>query len=146
MSNDVVPVALHDLKEFATDALWTGKWYDQGCNTVACDYDGKEGMDHDEIAHPCPLGLTEYLVAVQPKNTLVLLATVAALQASIAEFVATEEGAKEAFGHIVEQKEELKQRCKLLEQTIKEQQNIIFTQRAAIEAGKDRQSKQGRTK
>ncbi len=60
------------LRQLANDALWTGGWYDAGCNTVHCDYDGKD-EHHDEIAHPCPLGVTGYIAAVHPRQILALL-------------------------------------------------------------------------
>ena len=59
------------LRELAAAALWTGRWYDAGCNTVQCDYNG--GEEHDEIAHPCPLGITEYIAAVHPAAILEIL-------------------------------------------------------------------------
>lgn len=75
---------METLRALANAALWTGKWYDQSCNTVACDYSGNNEF-HDEIAHPCPLGLTEYLVAVQPKNMLVFIGAVDIFVARLAE-------------------------------------------------------------
>lgn len=59
------------LRELAAAALWTGRWYDAGCNTVQCDYSNKK--EHDEIAHPCPLGITEYIAAVHPAAILEIL-------------------------------------------------------------------------
>lgn len=61
------------LRKAAQEAAWTGRWYDGGCNTVFCDYNGKPGPEHDEIAHPCPLGITEFLASVNPPAILDLL-------------------------------------------------------------------------
>ncbi len=62
------------LRRLASAALWTGRWYDAGCNTVNCTYaDAQTSDEVGEIAHPCPLGLTDYLVAVQPSAILSLL-------------------------------------------------------------------------
>ncbi|MBR7900746.1 hypothetical protein [Burkholderia multivorans] len=63
------------LRELAQAALWTGNWYDAGCNTLMCTYPENSGDlsgESDEIAHPCPLGLVEYMAAAQPKAILAL--------------------------------------------------------------------------
>ncbi|MBU9618124.1 hypothetical protein KTE47_10980 [Burkholderia multivorans] len=63
------------LRELAQAALWTGNWYDAGCNTLMCTYPENSGDlsgESDEIAHPCPLGLVEYMEAAQPKAILAL--------------------------------------------------------------------------
>ena len=62
---------LERLRELAEKALWTGEWYNAGCNTVQCTYN--EENEHGEIAHPEPLEICEYLSAVQPKTILELL-------------------------------------------------------------------------
>lgn len=63
-----------ELKRLAEEASWTGRWYDAGCNTVMCTYVDKDVSDHDEIAHPCPLGITAYIAAVHPAAILTLIA------------------------------------------------------------------------
>lgn len=63
------------LRELAQAALWTGNWYNAGCNTLMCTYPENSGDlfgESDEIAHPCPLGLVEYMEAAQPKAILAL--------------------------------------------------------------------------
>ncbi|MBU9308326.1 hypothetical protein [Burkholderia multivorans] len=63
------------LRELAKAALWTGDWYDAGCNTLMCTYPENSGDlsgESDEIAHPCPLGLVGYMEAAQPKAVLAL--------------------------------------------------------------------------
>ncbi|WP_157765520.1 hypothetical protein [Burkholderia multivorans] len=63
------------LRELAQAALWTGNWYDAGCNTLMCTYPENSGDlsgESDEIAHPCPLGLVGYMAAAQPKAILAL--------------------------------------------------------------------------
>ncbi|EGD06626.1 hypothetical protein B1M_00570 [Burkholderia sp. TJI49] len=63
------------LRELAQAALWTGNWYNAGCNTLMCTYPENSGDlsgESDEIAHPCPLGLVEYMEAAQPKVILAL--------------------------------------------------------------------------
>src|SRR5690554_5829428 len=67
----IVVVDIEKLKELAQDAKWTGRWYNSGCNTVMCDYDGKD--DHDEIAHPVPIGIADYIAAVHPAAVLKLI-------------------------------------------------------------------------
>lgn len=62
-----------ELRRLAQDAAWTGRWYDDGCNTVLCDYGKSDSSEHDEIAHPCPLGISTYLAAVHPAAILTLL-------------------------------------------------------------------------
>lgn len=73
---------LDALEALAKAALWTGDWHDAGCNTVECKYpEGSElAGEHDEIAHPVPLGITGYIAAVQPKTILSLIAEVRALR------------------------------------------------------------------
>lgn len=61
------------LRELAEQAKWTGRWYDAGCNTVICSYGKDDPAEHDEVAHPVPLGITEYLAAVNPAAILSLL-------------------------------------------------------------------------
>lgn len=63
-----------ELKRLAEEASWTGRWYDAGCNTVMCTYVDKDVSDHDEIAHPCPLGITGFIAAANPKTILALIA------------------------------------------------------------------------
>lgn len=63
-----------ELKRLAEEASWTGRWYDAGCNTVMCTYVDKDVSDHDEIAHPCPLGITGFIAAANPKTILSLIA------------------------------------------------------------------------
>lgn len=63
-----------ELKRLAEEASWTGRWYDAGCNTVMCTYVDKDVSDHDEIAHPCPLGITGFIAAANPKTILALTA------------------------------------------------------------------------
>ncbi|MBU9624724.1 hypothetical protein [Burkholderia multivorans] len=63
------------LRELAQAALWTGNWYNAGCNTLMCTYPENSGDlsgESDEIAHPCPLGLVGYMEAAQPKAILAL--------------------------------------------------------------------------
>ncbi|MBB3004387.1 hypothetical protein FHX57_006769 [Paraburkholderia tropica] len=75
-------IDLEKLEELAKGALWTGDWYDAGCNTVMCKYpDGGDfAGECDEIAHPCPTGITRFMAAAQPKAILELIAEVRRLR------------------------------------------------------------------
>ena len=71
---------MNDLRTLAEDTLAiTGEWYDAGCNTVQC------YKHHDEIAHPCPLGITGYIEAVSPEKIIALLDRIDELQTVCAE-------------------------------------------------------------
>lgn len=52
----------NELRRLAQDQEWIGRWYDAGCETLMAERDG----EHEEVAHPMPIGLVPYLVAVQP--------------------------------------------------------------------------------
>lgn len=56
------------------------------------------------------------------------------MQSKIADLEATEEGAKIAFGDVVDQKHALTKRCKSLEASITAMRDIISTQAARIAA------------
>ena len=64
-----------ELKRLAEAALWTGRWYDGGCETLMGTYgdDSESCEGHGEIAHPVPLGIVPYLVEVQPAAVLYLI-------------------------------------------------------------------------
>ena len=70
-----------ELRKLANAALWTGRWYDAGCDTVLCTYDAQD-TEHGEIAHPEPTGICAYLAMVQPANVLALLDEIDALQSN----------------------------------------------------------------
>ena len=71
------------LRVLAEAATWTGKWYDAGCNTVHCTYDKEDSIQHDEIAHPVPLGVSGYIAAAHPQAVLALLDRIADLEAQL---------------------------------------------------------------
>ncbi|UXZ62561.1 hypothetical protein NUJ28_07560 [Burkholderia multivorans] len=57
------------LRELAQAALWTGNWYNDGCNILMCTYPENSGDlsgESDEIR------LVEYMEAAQPKAILAL--------------------------------------------------------------------------
>ncbi|HDR9337676.1 hypothetical protein [Burkholderia multivorans] len=57
------------LRELAQAALWTGNWYNDGCNILMCTYPENSGDlsgESDEIR------LVEYMAAAQPKAILAL--------------------------------------------------------------------------
>ncbi|MDR8750729.1 hypothetical protein FEP95_04801 [Burkholderia multivorans] len=85
------------LRELAQDALWTGNWYNAGCNTLMCTYPENSGDlsgESDEIAHPTPLGLVEYMAAAQPK---VILALCDRLEAAEKDAEKIEQAAREVL-------------------------------------------------
>ena len=71
------------LRALAESAAWTGRWYDAGCNTVHCTYDKEESIEHDEIAHPVPLGVSGYIAAAHPQAVIALLDRIAELEAQL---------------------------------------------------------------
>ena len=66
---------IEELKRLAEAALWTGRWYDGGCETLMGTYgDNSEFYEsHGEIAYPFPLGIVPYLVEAQPAAILELI-------------------------------------------------------------------------
>ena len=69
------------LRELAQKATYTGGWYYAGCNTVHCDYSNDDGYQHDEVAHPVPLGCAEFIAAANPAVVLALLDEIDRLRA-----------------------------------------------------------------
>lgn len=69
------------LELLAKAAQWTGDW-NASCGTVDCSYpaDSKFAGEFDEIAHPVPVGVSDYIAAAQPKVALALIAEVRALR------------------------------------------------------------------
>lgn len=57
------------LRRLAEEQQWIGRWYDAGCETLMAEMNG----EHEEVAHPMPIGLVPYLVAVQPAAIAELL-------------------------------------------------------------------------
>lgn len=80
MTDNTHPEALRALAEAAA---WTGKWYYAGCNTVHCTYDKEDSIEHDEIAHPIPLGVSGYIAAAQPQAVIALLDRIAELESQL---------------------------------------------------------------
>lgn len=76
---------IEELKRLAEAALWTGRWYDGGCETLMGTYgDNSEFCEsHGEIAYPFPLGIVPYLVEAQPAAILELIAKLDRAQAEI---------------------------------------------------------------
>lgn len=72
---------LDQLEALAKAALWTGDW-NASCGTVDCAYpaDSKLAGEFDEIAHPVPLGVSDYIAAAQPRAILELIAEVRTLR------------------------------------------------------------------
>ena len=68
-------VNVEELKRLAEAALWTGRWYNGGCETLMGTYgDNSEFCEsHGEIAYPFPLGIVPYLVEAQPAAILELI-------------------------------------------------------------------------
>lgn len=62
-----------NLKRLAETSLWTGRWYYGGCDTVMGTYCSDDASDHDEIAHPMPLGVAEFIAAANPAAVLELI-------------------------------------------------------------------------
>jgi len=86
-----------ELKRLAEAALWTGRWYDGGCETLMGTYgDDSEGAEgHGEVVHPVPLGIVPFLAAVQPAAILELIAEVERLNAVIRQLTAEAADAQE---------------------------------------------------
>lgn len=80
MTDNTQPEALRALAE---SVAWTGRWYDAGCNTVHCTYDKEDSIEHDEIAHPVPLGVSGYIAAAHPQAVIALLDRIAELEAQL---------------------------------------------------------------
>jgi hypothetical protein len=82
----VAEIDREELRRLAERAAWTGCWYDGGCNTVMCDYNGKTVDEHDEIAHPCQIGgVVEFIAAANPAAILALLDELGAAHNEILE-------------------------------------------------------------
>ena len=62
-------IDINELRRLAQDQQWIGRWYDAGCETLMAERNG----EHEEVAHPYPIGLVPYLVAVQPTAVSELL-------------------------------------------------------------------------
>lgn len=62
-------IDLNELRRLGEGQQWIGRWYDAGCETLMAERDG----EHEEVAHPMPIGLVPYLVAVQPAAVSELL-------------------------------------------------------------------------
>jgi hypothetical protein len=62
-------IDINELRRLAQDQEWIGRWYDAGCETLMAERNG----EHEEVAHPIPIGLVPYLIAVQPASILELL-------------------------------------------------------------------------
>ena len=74
-------INLDELERLAKESLWTGDW-NASCGTVDCAYsaDSKFAGEFDEIAHPVPNGVSDYIAAAQPKAILELVAEVRRLR------------------------------------------------------------------
>lgn len=77
------------LRSLAEAAIWTGRWYYAGCNTVHCTYGKEDASLHDEIAHPCPEGVAQFIAAVDPSVVIALLDRIACLECGLDERVRT---------------------------------------------------------
>ncbi|WP_429499059.1 hypothetical protein ACQUFY_08175 [Robbsia andropogonis] len=75
------------MRKAAVMAAWTGKWYNAGCNTVMCQYE--DGHPDGEIAHPEPIGVTDFIALAYPKAILELLDELATLKTAIRIFEAS---------------------------------------------------------
>ena len=69
-----------ELRRLAQEQEWIGRWYDAGCETLMAERNG----EHEEVAHPIPIGLVPYLIAVQPASILELLDRLEAAESSAA--------------------------------------------------------------
>jgi len=78
--------------------------------------------------------LTDEQAAHDAATSKRYLAALREVQSKIADLEATEEGAKIAFGDVVDQKHALIKRCKSLEASITAMRDIISTQAARIAA------------
>jgi hypothetical protein len=72
----------NELRKLAEAALWTGRWYDGGCETLMGTYgdDSENAEEHGEVVHPVPLGIVPFLAAVQPAAILALIAEIDSLR------------------------------------------------------------------
>lgn len=77
-------IDLNELRRLGEGQQWIGRWYDAGCETLMAERDG----EHEEVAHPMPIGLVPYLVAVQPAAISELLDRLEAAEKSDAESIA----------------------------------------------------------
>jgi len=73
---------INELRKLAEAAMWTGRWYDGGCETLMGTYgDDSEGAEgHGEVVHPVPLGIVPFLAAVQPAAIIALIAEIDSLR------------------------------------------------------------------
>ena len=62
-------IDINKMRRLAKEQEWIGRWYDAGCETLMAERNG----EHEEVAHPIPIGLVPYLIAVQPASILELL-------------------------------------------------------------------------
>ena len=83
-------IDINELRRLAQDQEWIGRWYDAGCETLMAERNG----EHEEVAHPYPIGLVPYLVAVQPTAVSELLDRLEAAEKERDEFK------RACFGHI----------------------------------------------
>lgn len=77
-------IDINELRRLGEGQQWIGRWYDAGCETLMAERDG----EHEEVAHPMPIGLVPYLVAVQPAAISELLDRLEAAEKSDAESIA----------------------------------------------------------
>jgi hypothetical protein len=76
-------IDLDHLESLAKGAEWTGRWYYAGCNTVECKYPPSThnyAGQVDEIAHPVPLNVAEFIAAANPSAIIDLCAEVRRLR------------------------------------------------------------------
>jgi hypothetical protein len=85
--SEVGMITLGELERLAKESLWTGDW-NASCGTVDCAYsaDSKFAGEFDEIAHPVPNGVSDYIAAAQPKAILELVGEVRRLQEDAADW------------------------------------------------------------
>jgi hypothetical protein len=84
-------IDLDALESLAKAAEWTGHWYYAGCNTVECKYPPSThnyAGQVDEIAHPVPLNVAEFIAAANPSVILDLCAEVRRLRESVDKLLA----------------------------------------------------------
>jgi hypothetical protein len=96
--SEVGMITLGELERLAKESLWTGDW-NASCGTVDCAYsaDSKFAGEFDEIAHPVPNGVSDYIAAAQPKAILELVAEMRRLSNLLACRPALNSGLIEAY-------------------------------------------------
>ena len=98
-----------ELRRLAQDQQWIGRWYDAGCETLMAERDG----EHEEVAHPMPIGLVPYLVAVQPAAITELIDRLEAAEKAVTE--AYQRGYATGQGEIEKERDALRARIEQME-------------------------------